>query len=590
MRAFENGFCSPFALPNTEPGHPANATPPEVNPHSWRYFATPFFFMYALIGEAGRMLGIHEFLWLGVVEGLCGALYLWCAWRFLRVVAPSLARRAFLLFTLGGGIGGLAYLAALVSGLTDHSLFERAFFRFAQYGLIEGQYLSPLLHFYRPYYTLPLAFGLAGLTALIEAVRMRCPQHLFFACFLAFFAGLINPRVGMMVALIALATSEGPVWKDLRRISSQVCAALAAGAGCLLGALLIKQHPSFGGNVSLVTRDGVHFLPLLYATLPLLLPLAPMLRQMWSISDGAYIGRAWLASFSVVGVVTVFHIAWHGAWLYGGDAAAAALAGNLAWVPLLVWYVVMVWSRREESLQFVRDLPQSKSSFYRMPLWIPLWLLMFLWLGLTTSGVTLGLSPQRFMVLTALPMDVVVAAGLNLLPLRWSRFALAVVLLCGMSSILVGALFFQGPLRLILHNEASGPRPFSYLDYALMPEEDARLMDQLGTGRVLPPPWSPVAYSEVISLRPGAKVVGGPGAMNLGNLDFESLDADIRRFFNADTSAPVREAFLRTHRIEQVYFPHAGDAFPEVRRSLLEMGGVVRAESGKGMIIEFVRP
>ena len=78
--------------------------------------------------------------------------------------------------------------------------------------------------------------------------------------------------------------------------------------------------------------------------------------------------------------------------------------------------------------------------------------------------------------------------------------------------------------------------------------------------------------------------------MNLGNLDFESLDADIRRFFNADTSAPVREAFLRTHRIEQVYFPHAGDAFPEVRRSLLEMGGVVRAESGKGMIIEFVRP
>ncbi|MFM1918610.1 MAG: hypothetical protein RLZZ303_244, partial [Candidatus Hydrogenedentota bacterium] len=496
MRAFENGFYSPFALPDASSGNSASVAPPEVNPHSWRYFATPFFIMYALIGEAGRMLGLHEFLWLGVIEGLCGALYLWCAWRFLRVAVPSLARSAFLLFTLGGGVGGLAYLAALALGLVSHPLFERAFFRFAQYGLIEGQYLSPLLHFYRPYYTLPLAFGLAGLTALIEAVRMRCPQHLFFACFLAFFAGLINPRIGMMAALIALGTSEATVWKDLWRMSSQVCTALAAGAGCLLGTLLIMQHPSFGGNVSLVTRDGIHFLPLVYAMLPLLLPLAPMLRQMWSISDGAYIGRACLASFGVVGAVTLFHVVWHGAWLYGGDAAAAALAGNLAWVPLAIWFAVMVWSKRTEFFQSVRDLPQSGSNFHGMPAWIPLWLLMFLWLGLTTSGDTLGLSPQRFMVLTALPMAVVAAAGSNLLPPRWSRVALAAILLCGMTSILVGALFFQGPLRLIQHNEADGPRPFGYLDYALMPEEDARLMEQLGPGRVLPPPWSPVAYSE----------------------------------------------------------------------------------------------
>ncbi len=138
----------------------------------------------------------------------------------------------------------------------------------------------------------------------------------------------------------------------------------------------------------------------------------------------------------------------------------------------------------------------------------------------------------------------------------------------------------------MLHDDAKGPRSYGYLDYSLIPVEDARLMEQLGEGVVLAPPWSPVAYSEVLSLRPNARVLGGPGAMNIGNLDFSELNAKVYEFFDPATPPRVRRHLIKTYCVEQVYFPHAGLAFDEVRQQLLDDGFQSRATDGRGMIID----
>ncbi len=438
MRAFANGFYSPFASCDAPDGQ-----------LSWRYFATPFFMLYGIVGELGRMLWLHEFLWLGIANGLCGAIYLWCAWRFLRVAAPDLARTAFLLFTLGGGLGGIVYLACMITGATSRPLFERAFFRFAQYGLIEGQYLSPLLHFYRLYYTVPLALGLAALTALIEAQRMRCRQHLFFACFLAFFCGLIQLRVGVMVAVIGLIIVEKPTataWLNNLRLTLPFAA--VGGLGCLLGALLISQHPNYQGNVSGVTRDAIHFLPFVYAALPMLLLTIPVSGQFLMLTNDRGAFLACMSVLVLVGLLTLLHHAWHGAWLYGGEAVASAFAGRWAILPLVPWFFLRYWKGHKLQREGTSESSKVGSilnpvQLGSVPTWVFHWFALFLLVGLAIfHKLFLEASPQRVMVLMGLPLALVAAGGLTMLPQRWSRVALIATLFCGVTSIGVGALFF----------------------------------------------------------------------------------------------------------------------------------------------------
>src|SRR5690606_17992677 len=96
-------------------------------------------------------------------------------YRLLKTVAADSANRAFVLFALSAGPGGLLYLIAGALGLHTAPGFDAAFARFALYDLAEGAHLQPVLYFPRLYYTVSLACGLGGLNAVITSARR---QHL----------------------------------------------------------------------------------------------------------------------------------------------------------------------------------------------------------------------------------------------------------------------------------------------------------------------------------------------------------------------------------------------------------------------------
>ena len=119
MRMFDTDFWAPYVTCNAgDLGH------------SPKYFPVPFLWMYGGVGEIGRQLQIDEFLMLGLANAMGAALYLCAVYSFFRNVVPNIANRAFVLFAVGGGLGGVAYLASLAidrrfEPLRDEPRFRR---------------------------------------------------------------------------------------------------------------------------------------------------------------------------------------------------------------------------------------------------------------------------------------------------------------------------------------------------------------------------------------------------------------------------------------------------------------------------------
>ncbi|MBI1319395.1 MAG: hypothetical protein GC168_10685 [Candidatus Hydrogenedens sp.] len=532
MRALESGFESPFATCRDPLG-----------PQSWRYYAAPLFLLYAVVGEIGRLLGIPAFAWLGMADGIGAALYLLAVWRLLRIAVPDLAERAFLSFTLGGGLGGTAWLVCLALGWTHTPGFEASFMRFAQYELIEGQQLAPWTHVFRLYYTLPLALAFHALTLLVETDRLRCNQHLLFSAFVACAAAFLQSRVGLMVGLAGVlycaAGSDAP--RALRLRYATVFGAGVA-AGGLAGYAVLLQHPAYLHNVSGVTRQVIEFLPLLYHTVwlwpAILVAGAALLRvpqRPLRVALGAAYGYLLLYALLCAG-----SMAYHDTWVDGGELPMAIRASDRA-LPGLLLGAIALW-----------HAPRKSASLPPGVAWFALWAAAFLTLGLSAwgNGAMLTLSPQRFMVMLGLPLAVVAAYGLHRLRPAYATALTTLTVTCGITSLLVASAVFQG-----FTGMAPGRGPFAYLNYARVSAHDAEAIAALKPGTYLVPPWCPIAYGELLAQRPGVRVIGGPGTLNLGGQDFSDLMGEVRAYFDPSATDEYRQAFRERWCVDDVFLP-----------------------------------
>lgn len=534
MESFATGFASPFATCKAEAG-----------PRDFGYFSVPIFLLYGLLGEFGRMLGVAPFLFLGLANGLGGFLLLWNVYRFFQRVAPREATLAFYLYALAGGVGGLVFLGAWAQGAHRDPAFEVWFYRFAQYELIEGQHLAPALLMPRFYYTLPLALGFAALTALVETDRCRCPGHLFFTGFLLFVTAVLNLRLGPLFwALGGLYLAAGSKNEGAFRLKLMVATALPVVAGSAIFISLLWQHPSYGVNVADITPNCVLLLPLLFGTVfhwPAVavavgrvragMP-APILHCLTAL--GAYL----------LGYVTLYlgHQLWFGNIWAGGDMNAAVWASDGALVTLLPLYFLI----RRCVGPPQGDLPESPHC------WIALWFLGVLVVSLLAlgQGWFLRFSPQRLMVLMGVPLALMTAVGLQQMKGGWRRVWLVLLLGGGVLSNTVAALWFQGPLG---HEPGKGP--FAWLHYEYMAKADAQLIRHLPPGTVAVPAWSPIAFGEVLVHQGDYQILGGPGAMNLGDQRLGPLQEAVNQFFSLEGTDATRQAFVTEWCVDYIYCP-----------------------------------
>ena len=528
MRALETGFESPFATCRDAYG-----------PQSWRYFAAPLFMLYAVVGELGRLLGFAPFTWLGIANGIGAGLYLLAVWRLLWLAVPALAARAFLLFTLGGGLGGAAYLVCLAFGATD----APGLARFVKYELIEGQFLAPWTQVFRLYYTLPLALAFHALALLVETSRMRCAKHLVFAACVAFAAAFLQSRVGLMLGITGLlycATAASSVPR------ARYGAVFGAGpaAGLVAGYALMAQHPAYLANVSAVTRSVTEFLPLLYHTLwlwPALLAAAAVLLRteyrLLRIAFGAAAGYLVLYALLALG-----SMAYYGNWSHGGELPLALRVSDPALLGLIIG-ALAAWMP-----------PRRRAEVPCEVLWFALWAAAFLVLGLSAwgNGAGLSLSPQRFMVMLGLPLAVVAAYGLQHLQPAAARTITGIAVACGMLSFAVSAAVLQG-----FTGATPGQGTYAHLNYARISPVDADTIAALPPGTYLVPPWCPIAYGELLAQRPGIRVIGGPGALNLGGQDFGALMDEVRAYFDPGATEDSRRAFREKWCVDAVFLPES---------------------------------
>ncbi len=568
MASSGNGFHSPFATCHAQHG-----------PDSFRYFAPPHLLLYSAAGVVQRALGVEPFLFLGVLNGLGGALYLLSAYVFLREATPRLAVRAFLLFALPGGLGGMLFLLTGLAGLHAHPEFTSGFLRLACYELVEGQTLSPLLLMPRFYYSAPLALGVCGLTCFLRAAKRGDARWAMAAALCNAAVSAVHFRIGPVLWLLAvlwLLCARVPARAALR-LAGLHALGTAAGGACFWG--LLQLPPVFTHNALLITAMAMWLVPFLTLTCFHWLVLPRALREgMRALPlPMRYLAAALTGYLLVFSAAYLGYLAYYGNWLRGGDTSAAitvsdpSLAGALAG---LLWFH---YTRKTDACPAPPDSGDAP-----VLAWLSMWLLMLLALAPSAfgGGLFLQCTPQRLMVLMALPLALLAAHGLELMGEGSRRILLAVMLSAGACSAVVAALCFQGPLC-----AAPGKGPFAFLHYEAMRPADAALMERLGPGTVLVPPWRPIAFGEVVSLRPGARVLGGPGAMNLGDQPFDLLQSDIAQFFKDNTGEGFRREFFERWCVDWVYCPDTCPLPEEVLADLSRLPGLEPvAQSGLGRL------
>ena len=167
--------------------------------------------------------------------------------------------------------------------------------------------------------------------------------------------------------------------------------------------------------------------------------------------------------------------------------------------------------------------------------WILLWLVGVLVVSLLAlgQGWFLRFSPQRLMVLMGVPLALMTAVGLQQMKGPWRRVWLVLLLGGGVLSNTVAALWFQGPLG---HEPGKGP-------FAWPP------------GTVAVPSWSPIAFGEILVHQGDYQILGGPGAMNLGDQRLGPLQEAVNRFFSPEGDMESRQAFVAEWCVEYVYCP-----------------------------------
>jgi hypothetical protein len=536
MKVFQNDFFSPYITCQAPGGDNAMA-----------FFALPHHWVYATLGVLCSAAHIEPFIGLGLANGFCAFLFLWSVYYFLRVVSPRHANRAFLLFTLGGGLGGVLYLVFGILGLQDHANFEAWFHRYARYELIEGPFLSPVLVLPRLYYVLPLAIGFAAVTGYIQRVRQGKYGPGMGPLLGLLLTTYLNARLGPLFWLIIFSflwTQSGIPLR--RRLNDIFLCAMPVIVASILVMRQFSGNPTGAENVSVLLRRAAWYSSLFSVVFWHLLCLPYALRRRLPRLPHSARCMAWaaLGYLAVFSVLYLLHQAYYGNWYGGGDTAAAIKVSDWALIGAYVTIAYALFRRPD------KDQKTDNNN------WVVLWFLGFLAVSISAfgGGLFMRLMPERCMVLLGVPMALLSAEGLARMGVRHPRMArglFAIIIACGMCSIGVASLCFQGPLGRSVDDAA-----FNWVHSEIMSPDDARLIARLPEGNILAPASAPPLLGDVIVEAHGVNTtVFGQPSLEFGGYNMENMIESLQEFFSENTHPLYRTIIIEDQCVEYVYCP-----------------------------------
>jgi hypothetical protein len=543
MRMFRNGFESAYATCQSTEGLRGIA-----------FYSVPHLWLYGVLGLVGKLLHADYFLLYGFASGFGAFCYLLAVYAFLYEAAPKQAKLAFALFSLSGGLGGILYMVTGCLGLHDAPGFEEVFRRFAVYELFEGPHLLPVLLFPRFYYTLSMALCLAALTAFMSDVRTRNDRNIPWTTLLLPLGVFIDMRFGvftMGIAILFLIAQTGMSFGD--RLNRAVALAVRFLLGALPALALMRVNPAVITNHLQVTNMAMWLSPFVAVALFHLLLLPGELRTRL---PGLPLYARVVAS-SAVGYLAAFTVlflgyqAYYGNLLVARDAAVANAVSDWALLGGLIGGLYAL----------AHPEPLRVTGSYD---WIPLWFLLYLALAISAfgQGWVLRFGPQRIEVFLWLPLCILSASALQRLEAveRRATYVLGgIMIACGLCSIGVSLLCFQGPL-----GRRPGVSLYADSHSEVMTAADACVMDRVGAGIVL----APIPASDIIVLRRGNRTVFGTGSFNLSDQPYAPLRTAVGKFFSPDASAEFRQQFVEEWCVEYVYCPDTWPVDPAVVEEL----------------------
>lgn len=536
FRYYDEGFFSPYAKCDG----PAGDRDPSL-------YSLPHHHLYGVLGVVGKRLGVPLFLWLGLMNGLGLALMLTAAWHVFRVSVPRLAVTAFLLYALGGGLGGVAWVIASTAGLSAHAEFGTSFYRLFLYQLNEGASFQPWLLAARLYYTLPLAAAFGGLALTVVALQRSRYRGLVLAALLQGIAVFLNMRLGpvmLLGVLLQLALCEGDMRQRMGAAVLHVCATLTG-----LGAAytMLGMNPELKGSVFASLGGVMWLVPFLYATV-LLLPwvVRSVVVALHEMPWWARVPAGALAGYALAyGLLHLGYLAYYGNLLHGGDTSAALFASDraLGGAALGAGVAVLLGrSRRAEEAESLLG-------------WWSLWFLVLFCAAVSAlgGGWFMQFMPQRVMVGMGLPLAVLAAAGAHGLMPNWPRVTrvwIATAAGLGIVSVVVTWGFAYGPLG--WHGIQ---KDFPWTRYAYITEADAALLDDAAAGVVLAPSLSDPLLGDVAVQRHGLRTVYGNGTMDFSRQHMPAVRARVNEFFSTGASDEARRVLVDDWCVTHVLCP-----------------------------------
>lgn len=575
MRMFETSFFSPWSSAQSPYG-----------PHSVRYFAAAYYWIYGILGWLLSPFPLSWPLKFEVVNTLGLLFYLWTAWRFLRSFFPDVAVKALALFTLGGGLGGLVFFLFRLFALHETPAYESLFLRYALYELLEGAHVPPLALAWRLYYTLPLGLFLAALLlAKPDASGLRIPSKAILAAGSLFLSGWINMRVGagstaLLVLFAWLCVTQTPL-----RIKSVFFLILASSLGVLTGLLMQRMNPVMAEGCFDFIRMGVWPTALLSAVLPCAILAAFAVPNILSESGRPvqYFAGAAFGFITLYAALFAAYYVYFGVNpLEGSDFSATIRVSDPALLGaplglLSAW----LWIRRRPARTAPVSNPENA--------WILLWLILVVSVGISAfgQGWFLRLVPHRALVFLALPLSICAAQGLTLLERSHRKTAatlFALIVIAGIASKAVMIGWFHAPLGYVENG------PFHWSHSELMRAEERPLLDSVGPGMILAPSSQGPCMGDILAMRDNVRVVYGFGSLSISDVIMNKSGEDATLFFEDDCPDEKRVEIIQRRGVDYVYCPATHPVAETVRQHLLSLPWLVReAASGDGCILRVDR-
>ncbi len=546
LRYYPDGKFSPYAHCHSSLGDSGG-----------HLYALPHHRLYGIAGYIAQKLSCSPFLFLGFLNGAGLAFFLFSSYILFRTSAPRLADSAFLIFCLGGGIGGIAFCTACYFGWVDNPEFSRYFLRYFVYELNEGARFQPYLLAARFYYTFPLAFACFSLAFLLRFLQTGTRYIFGISCLCILLSSFLNMRVGPMVwAGGMLAIAVHPKLLFTRRLLLWGGYGLACAVGVGMTIRMLTMNPELSQSVFQSLSGIMWLLPFISATFFYWLLVPGELRRSLDFLPSLFRYGA----YAVLGYLTVYIIsylgyqAYQGNWFYGGDTSAAIAVSDYALLGILPG-LLAAWFFKPKAVDLEKTTPS----------WMGVWFLCFLALSLSAfgHGWFLQFMPQRCMVVLGIPLSILVAASLNRLQHSFPRISYAVwacILIAGGTSIIVTWGVAHGPFG---HHTVQ--RIFPWTNYLYIMQDDAALLESLEEGVLLAPSLGDPLFGDIAVQRAGLRTVYGNGTMDYSHQVMPEVRKAVFDFFQPKTSEGFRKKMLQKWCVRYVYCP----AFPPVRKSVL---------------------